>query len=265
MKNWIIMFVTLVMVLSLAACNDRKSDATIDFFEDPTDEVDETVTMPGYEENIWSEDMLTTEDTVATDPTEDTVATESTAPTEETSGKEEAPLKKPERGSINGNTYTNQFASLTFTKPQKWKYQSDADLALYMGVTDDMYELDCESFLESTGTRYDMMAMDEVTGTSISVVFENLQTTNNVGMSEISYLDALKRELLLNDAGYKIGARGEAYLSGNRYVTLPVTLEYEGSVIKQVYYVRVQGKYMIGVVATLVNTEASTVEAMFSK
>ena len=107
--------------------------------------------------------------------------------------------------------------------------------------------------------------MDETKRTSVSITFENLETTNNVGLSESDYLHALKRQLTVNDPSCKFGSRGQAYLSGNQYATLPVTLEYEGMVVRQTYYVRAQGKYMIGVLVTLVDTEISTVEAMFSK
>lgn len=170
-----------------------------------------------------------------------------------------APLS---RGFIIGDTYTNTYADITFNKPSSWAYYSDDELATLMGTTSEKMSLDLEEILDSTGSFYDMMAVDSATGTNVIVMFENLAASNSVGISASDYIDNVFA--MLSAAGYSFGEEKTVYIGGQSYCSAMASTTQYGVAMNQVYYIRIIGNYAVGIISTLIDTSPETVEAMFS-
>lgn len=179
-------------------------------------------------------------------------------------GSAVSPAAKLSRGFIIGDTYTNTFADITFDKPSSWSYYSDEELATLMGITSEQMNVDFEQLLESTGSVYDMMAVDSATGTNVMVMFENLASSGSTGISESEYFDNVKTMLNYTGMGYTFGSEKTVYMGGQKYLSMMASSTQYGTAMDQVYYIRIVGNYVVGIIATLVNTPAETVEAMFS-
>ncbi len=179
-------------------------------------------------------------------------------------GSAAVPTVKLSRGFIIGDTYTNTFADITFNKPSSWSYYSDEELAALMGTTSEQMNIDFEQLLEATGSVYDMMAVDSATGTNVMVMFENLAASGSTGISEQDYVDNLKAMLNYTGMGYTFGGEKTVYIGGQKYLSTMVSSTQYGVSMDQIYYIRIVGNYAVGIISTLINTPAETVEAMFS-
>lgn len=180
-------------------------------------------------------------------------------------GGNQVSQNKITRGIIIGNTYTNNYAGITFTKPASWEYYTDDEIAQTMNMASNMMDMELEDALEQSGSFYDMMVLDPATRTNISIMFENLSATGNTGLSAEDYLEIVSLQLsLVSQPSYDIGKTTTAYLGAQKYSCLSATVDMGGVTMEQRYYVRVVGNYVIGAIVTLLDTPASEVEAMFS-
>lgn len=175
--------------------------------------------------------------------------------------------KEITRGTIDGNVYSNDYAGLTFTKPDSWVYSTDEEIADAMEVGADV--IDAESFAETLGkmaTVYDMMVIDMATGTNVSIMYENLTLTNGDAMTAEAYADVLKTQFdALSEMSYTVSATETVSLGGEDWTRMTASVDYSGITMTQAYYLRANGTVMMAVVVTVVgDTELSTVEAMFS-
>ena len=176
--------------------------------------------------------------------------------------------KEISRGEIDGNVYTSAFSGLTFTATEDWTFASDEEIAQLMNVSmETMGNMNAyQEAISEMATVYDMMATDTLTGTNLSVMYENLSLTGNVGMTEEAYVDSLKSQMELV-AGMTWTFEEDSALvtlSGQEYLCFVAYTSYEGIEMQQNYYVRSMDKYMNAVIVTLVDgTDPETVEAMF--
>ena len=168
------------------------------------------------------------------------------------------------RGTIIGDVYTNISMGITFTKGDSWEYYTDEQLAELMGTTTEMMGVDYEQLLENTGSVYDMMVIDNNTGSNVLVMVEDLKASGSGGMSESAYLDNLQSMLNMTGVDYSFGSRSKVSICGNQYVSLTATSNQYGMDMEQVYYVRIVDDYVFGIIITLVGTPVSDILPMFS-
>lgn len=125
-------------------------------------------------------------------------------------------LKKFDRGEVSGNVYTSEYAGITFTKPDSWKFATDEEIANAMDIGLDMIESD--EFNQEAAkmlTVTDMMASDPATNTNIIVTFENLKRTNNTDITLEEYAD-----LAINNMKTQLGDDISVTVLSNEDVTL---------------------------------------------
>ena len=165
--------------------------------------------------------------------------------------------KTIERGSWSGTTYTNNFAGLTFNAPADWSTYTDEEMANLLKVTSDVYEgSDFAKKMVEVANVYDMMVSDQVGGSNVIVMYENLTLTAfGQKLTPEAYLDLLKPQL---GSGYEFAdGYTEKQIGQNKYMLLSATIP--GYAMGQTYAVRMEGNYMIGIILTYVDpqTEAS--------
>ena len=170
------------------------------------------------------------------------------------------------RGTINGNTYTNAFAGITFTKPDDWSYFSDSDLAALVGYSSDITNVDLEELLEKTGSFYDMGATSPAGSPSILVLFEDLSSTNP-SVSEEEYINlAIKNSSSIAPSiDIEITDTRSGKLGSDWYTISDATLESNGATVYQRYYAYKHGVYMVFIAATATSeSDFAEIEKMFS-
>lgn len=168
------------------------------------------------------------------------------------------------RGVISGNTYTNTFAGITITKPSSWTFASDKQLEEQFGIVLDGYT-DFEQEFIKNSTIYDMMLVSP-SASNIMVMYEDLSVSGSQNISIDDYVDILTRQLKAQTAlNYTILATYTGSLAGENYTIIDAEASSNGGSVFQRYYLRKQGKYIIGIVISARSEmEFSTIENMFS-
>lgn len=169
------------------------------------------------------------------------------------------------RGVITGDVYESAFSGIRFTKPAEWKYYTDEELAATMNVSADALN---NSFLETVAsltTVYDMMVIDQSTGTNVSVAYENLMLSANADMTCEEYLEAMKAQLSAIDTmKMEFGEPSPITLCGEEYTRVICTVTMGEITVSQVYYLRNVDGYMNFMVATLSGDyDIAAIETMF--
>ncbi len=164
------------------------------------------------------------------------------------------------RGTVTDKVYTSEYNGITFTAPEGWRYYTDTELADLMNVSFD--QIDMNAFNETAAKMvsvYDMLAMNETTGTNVIVMYENLAMTGNKNMTEEKYYEAAKSTLA--QQGFTAGELSETTLGGEKFFCYKITVE----TITQYMYLRTLGDYMCIVNITVMGSETQTeIEALFS-
>ena len=162
-------------------------------------------------------------------------------------------------GTWEGSVYTNDFLNLTYNLPQNWVKYSDEEIAEIMNLGAEIV---------TNGNEF----LKEVSKlTSVYYIFtQDLETNNNVSVYSEKvvydfdveyYLTQVKNQLeSLTDINYVIGENSSANIDGVEYTTLDVSVA--GLPILQKYYVRKQGKYFVGIIATSMTGEEGITEIM---
>lgn len=157
------------------------------------------------------------------------------------------------RGVWTDNVYSNEFLNLTFTMPEDWAYASDEEIAEQMGLAAEYASSTTEYAKAYADTKniYDMISQNQVNGSDVIVMAENLAlTVGGTAYDEQAYLDAVSEQLLQQDSlDYSIeGETQDVTLGGETYKMLTTNL-YEGE-LNQCYLVRRVGKYMEAIIVT---------------
>ncbi len=167
------------------------------------------------------------------------------------------------RGVWSGDVYTNTFADLSFSLPSGWMVYTDGQLAELMGAT--ASEMLGENFspeILALTTIYDMMAVNNSGGSNVMVMYENLEAEGAEDYTLAQYIDSLVYQLSTYGYYTDFGETFEADLCGNTYTVLP--LEASSYNLQQYYYIRRNGNYMIAVLISSVNDDASLIAAYFN-
>lgn len=161
--------------------------------------------------------------------------------------------KEISRGEINGNVYYSEYSDLTFTKPDSWVYLSDEEIAAMMNVGAEL--LDYNEFTKTAAEMlsvFDMGVKDLATNTNINISYENLTMSGSTAITEDGYLDAVESQLAAVEAmDITVNGRSTVRLAGKEYGKMDCTTKYGNVEMKQVYYVRKIGSYMLAMVVTI--------------
>lgn len=151
------------------------------------------------------------------------------------------------RGTIVGNTYTNDFAGIKFTKHKDWTFASDADLAQLLGIASDGFGYDFEAALEKTGSIFDMYVSFPTGSPNLSIAIEDLAVQFSESTTLEEYLDNLRYGLAHSGLNYYFEEPYEKELCGETYMVLDASATYDSTEIFQRYYLRKKENYIIGI------------------
>ena len=155
-------------------------------------------------------------------------------------------------GTWNGSTYTNDFLDLSYTLPENWIKYNDKQIAELMNLSSDLVYGDNEFLKEAAKLTsvYYLFTQDPLINNNVSVFSEK----TILDVTPEYYLSQVKTQLeAMSNIKYVIGETSSEYIGGIEYTTLEATIE--DSNISQKYYVRKNGNYFMGIIATSVTGE----------
>ena len=170
-------------------------------------------------------------------------------------------------GRIEDDVYVNEFLGFRFTKPASWVYSTDAELAALVNQSVDMFFGDkYKDALEQSASVYDMLVIDSLTRSNVSVGYENLAKTFSSNITVSQYVEAMKRQFA-GASGMKVtfpDTYETVKLGENEYTKVVCTTVSQGITMTQVYYLRKVDKNMGFVIVTIpAGYTVEQVEAMF--
>lgn len=179
--------------------------------------------------------------------------------------KEQEKTSLPTHGTIDGSTYTNSFANITFTLPQGWVFMSDSELLETTDDTDsEITDEKIQSDFYDYGLAYDMTAYSENLRTSVGLIFANTEHEELKGLSVKDVLYEMITQIGLDESG---GITEETVtICGNSYTRFCLTTKTgTGDTGYATFYGRQKGSAVVMIVAAC--TDAFTVadcESCFS-
>lgn len=171
------------------------------------------------------------------------------------------------RGKWDGDTYSNEFLNLKFTKPDGWKAASDEEVAEIMGLATEYSEggtAFSEAYAKAQNV-YDMMTSNDTDKASVIVMAENLAlSVGGTSYDEKAYADVVSGQLEAQSS-VKYAPKGseEVTIGSNQY--LMMTMSVNDGAMNQYYLMRRVGKYMATVIISATPaTDVKTILAQFS-
>lgn len=167
-----------------------------------------------------------------------------------------------ERGKVENNVYTSNFADIKFAAPEGWEFADDEYIASLMNIGLEITEKDndlTKAMLEQT-TIYDTMCIEASTGKNIIIMYENLakEVLNPEDFTAEDYMDAVEGQLnsTANITFATEGGRENITINGKEYIKQTISTKYDqaGMETSQVYYVRKVDNFMLAIIASSGNT-----------
>ncbi len=256
MKRTFTLLIALILILSCVGCTPDTNSTEPTQTHTHTHEATETTTQEISEETTCEQaDSLPQ------------TSSEKPEETPQPSTEKSEPITENilRRGTINNNSYTSNFTNLNFTKPADWKFLSDEELAMKIGV--DVKEL-ADYVFPTTADRvpalYDMWATNPSEKVNISIAYENMYVTASVAMTAEEYLEML-RGAFENTKGTAFIEKSTVRLSGQTYLKAVFETKTGGTATQSTYYLKSMGKFMnIVLVTAPIGAEHPNVEKMFS-
>lgn len=184
-------------------------------------------------------------------------------------GSEDGSGKKVElsRGTKDGDVYSNKTMGFKFNKPDDWVYMTEAEIASAMNIgMEALAGKNYKDLLKNLDMVYDMMAKDVLTGSNISVGYENLERTFTSSITEKQYADAMKTQLqnVPNVTFTFLDNYDKVKLGDTEFTRFIANTVSYGTSMTQAIYLRKQGTYMTYVIVTLLGDyTVAEAEAMF--
>jgi len=154
-------------------------------------------------------------------------------------------------GTLDGNTYTNEYIGYSYTLPDGWSFATQEELDEMMDAGGDLLNEDQKAGAEyaKIATIYDMMAQSP-SGYNIIVMLDNLKLyVGGTGTSPEDYIDNLVTQLeAVNSMSYECGDVTQVSAFGRDWYVLPANLS--GTVIVQTYNICRIDDYMAAVIVT---------------
>ena len=171
------------------------------------------------------------------------------------------------RGKFNGDVYTNEFLEFSFTKPATWIYSTDEEIASMVNLgAEAILGENFKETLEKSASIYDMLVVDSVTRTNISVGYENLAKNLATNITIEQYVDALKRqfESVPSMTVTFPDTYETATLGKTEFTKVVCSTSTQGVTMTQIYYLKKVDVYMTFIIVTIPSGyTASQIEAMF--
>jgi len=154
-------------------------------------------------------------------------------------------------GTLNGDTYTNEYIGYSFTLPDGWSFATQEELDEMMDAGGDLLNEDQKAGAEyaKIATIYDMMAQSPA-GYNIMVMLDNLKLyVGGTGTSVEDYIESLVTQLeAVNSMSYTCGEVTQVSAFGRDWSVLPAELT--GTGIYQTYNICRIDDYMVAVIVT---------------
>ena len=172
--------------------------------------------------------------------------------------------KTLDRGTWDGDTYTNDSVGITLEKPSDWIVMSDADLATMMNVGADIMNESGASFNQKLTemVQFSEMGVGEpVYGSNILVEYMNLELARISNITEEAYFATLKKQLEpITSLKYEFGELEKMTVSGTEFFTFRMKETTMNVEQRQLY--RKVGKFMVAISLTARGEE--TIEDMLA-
>ena len=242
MKKLTALFLALALLCSLAGCGKQQSGRPLED-DSPSSEVrPEPPRAPGVSDEEEPEDEP--EDAANAEQTIDFL------------------------GSWNGNVYSNEFLGLCYTLPDSWVYASDeellemVDIAVSNDILSDEVKLSAE--LGKSRMVYGMAAQDPVGGSSVQVMFMNLEGLGEVSEEECArQITEMQESILDESSGITLTVEDSyrAPLGGKNFLVVPIKLNMSGVTARQQIYIQLSGNYgMMIYITALADRDIETME-----
>ena len=265
MKKIALTMAFLLSLCSFTACGKAEDSETETSKGTSVSSEEETsVTETTTEAETTEEETTETETTEAeTTRTEESKAEETTAKAEksdikkneadngETTASQPAAAENTDfkRGVVDDDVYISEYGGIKFKAPEGWTFAKDDYILSMMNIGLDIVASDnaavTKAMLEQIAI-YDALCMDEKTGQSILVQYENLakEVPDPDKFTMDDYFAATDKLLSSMDA-FKYTKKGEpetVTFAGKEFQKVVYTAEYAGFTMEQIYYVRRRDK-----------------------
>lgn len=181
------------------------------------------------------------------------------------SAAKEISLKPFSRGTVNGNTYHSDFAGLSFTAPDDWRFYSDEELSSLLGTTKELLD-DPKTFEKlSEGELIDFFAISSDGSMNVDMSYAKGSMLTNLEASRKASIDLIKDQY--EQMGFSCTAEDpiDRTLGEKTFRMTELSIDVGGGTMTQYFYVAMIGNYFVTVAATATNdTSMETFEAMFS-
>lgn len=182
---------------------------------------------------------------------------------EDTSPSEKVELS---RGKISGDVYKNKYLGLEFIKPESWVYSTDEEIAAVIDLgAETLLGENFQEALDNNPSIYDMMVVDTITRSSVSVGYENLAQTLSTNITERQYAEAVKSQLSgVTGVSFTFEDYQTVQLGDTEFLCLSGSTVMNGVSMKQIYYMHKTDGYMAFIIVTIPSGyTVSEIEAMF--
>ena len=159
------------------------------------------------------------------------------------------------RGVIEDGVYTSSFLGLSFTLPDGWDFADEETIAMMMGVGVELIAENGWIDLDTANidALYDMVAYNAATDSNAMIMIESLDTSpGSEPLTSQAQLKALRERLEEMDVfGFEFGQPFTVWVAGQPFDALPITVGAGETETRQYYLVRIQGGYMVTIIASL--------------
>lgn len=158
-----------------------------------------------------------------------------------------------EPGTLEGDTYTNEYLGYSFTLPDGWTFATKEELNSYMDAGSEFLNDDQKAAAEyaKLATIYDMMATSDM-GENITVMLDNLKLyVGGTATKPEAYVNNLKEQLAVVEAdglSYEVSDSYTVNALGKDWIVLSAEIVGRGAY--QTYSVCRVDNYMVGVIIT---------------
>lgn len=212
--------------------------------------------------------------TVAEDTTEqETTKKEATEITTAENDSDPADGTNFERGVVDGNTYTSEFAGIKLTAPDGWKFADDEIILQMMNLgAETVYSSNADAAKQiiEQSTISDALCMNSTSTQNITIAYENLN--KNVVLSTDTtaedYFSILERQLAaVPTITYTKESGPETVtMAGKEFLRGKFKAEMNSLSLEQAYYLRREGDFILAISCTGYNMDEdiTTFEKYFS-